>query len=150
MARIHLETTVNAPVEHVFDAITDFANAAGRLKGITRVEMLTDGPTRVGTKFRETRVMFGKEATETMEVVAFDPPRQYTLRAMSCSVEFTSTLRCTRVNGGTRLEQDTTTRPTTFMARVMSPLGVLMLGPMKKAMDKDLQDIKSHLESAHA
>lgn len=150
MARISLETTINAPAERVFDAISDFANTARLIKGITRIEMLTDGPTRVGTRFRESRIMFGKEATEVFEVVGFEPPRQYTLRAMSCGFEVNATMRCAPANGSTRLALDMISRPVTFMARLMSPLGALMNGQMRKAMDKDLQDIKTSLESADA
>ncbi len=67
------EQQVAAPPEKVFAMMSDFANAPQRISGISKVEMLTDGAVGVGTKFKETRVMLGKEATETMEVTTFDP-----------------------------------------------------------------------------
>ena len=48
---------VEAPVEKTFAVYSDVTNAAGRIKGIRKIELLTPGPVGVGTKFRETRVM---------------------------------------------------------------------------------------------
>ena len=49
--------------------------------GIERVEILTPGPVAVGTRFRETRIMFGRRATEEMTVAELDPPRRLVLTA---------------------------------------------------------------------
>lgn len=131
----------SAPPERVFAMASDFPNAASIVEGITGVEMLTGGPVRVGTQFRETRVMFGKPATETMEVVAFDPPRSYTLRAGSCGAEFVSEVRCVPDGAGTRLEIEMRCRPVSLFAKLMSPLSGLMMGSMTKLIAKDLADI---------
>ena len=67
MAGITASLRIEAPVSTVFALATDLDGWAGRIKAITRIEKLTPGPVRVGTRFKETRKMFGKEATETME-----------------------------------------------------------------------------------
>ena len=41
---------------------------------ITALEMLSEGPFGEGTRWRETRVMFKKEAVEEMWVTGFPPP----------------------------------------------------------------------------
>ncbi|MEL7485039.1 MAG: SRPBCC family protein, partial [Planctomycetota bacterium] len=74
MKAIHVSETVNASIEDVFAVASDIANAAERIGGIDSVEMLTEGPVGMGTKWRETRTMFGKQADETMWITAWEPP----------------------------------------------------------------------------
>lgn len=38
-------------------------------------------------------------------------------------------------------------KPLTFFARLMSPLGALMMGPMKKCLLGDLEDLRREIES---
>ena len=64
MAAVSVSTQIAAPVAEVFALFTDLKNAPGRVKGIKRIELLTNGPVGVGTRFRETRVMFKRDATE--------------------------------------------------------------------------------------
>lgn len=154
--RMFLSIHIDAPKEAVFAAASDFPNAAAFISAIDRVEMLTpanDGsPIGVGTRFKETRTMFGKQATETMEVTEFDPPRAYTLSALSCGVRYHS--RVTVIDetpgsgdSGCRLSFDIKGTPTTMTARVVGTLmSPLMKGAMRKAMEKDMADIKQTIE----
>src|SRR5690606_37390928 len=84
MPKIEVSRSVNAPPATVFEMLTDLEGAPRRIPAIQKIEMLTPGPVGVGTRFRETRVMFGREASETMEFVAFEPGRSYTVTAFSC------------------------------------------------------------------
>lgn len=130
--RMKLSRRIDAPPEKVFALATDIENWADRMDGIVKVEMLTDGPVGVGTRFKETRIMFKKEAVEEMEVSKFEPDTLFTLRGESCGSIFESTH---------------TFRPVTFFARLMSPLCSLMAGSMRKCIEKDLDDLKSAAES---
>jgi hypothetical protein len=141
---------VNAPPEVVFAAASDFAGAPQRIKGIKKMEMLTDGPLGVGTKFRETRVMFGKEATETMEVVEFQPGRSYTLRAHNCGCEYKTTVSVQPGADGrtSQVRFDFGATPLSLGAKVMGALmGWIMKGACVKAIRQDLNDIKTHVET---
>jgi hypothetical protein len=62
------EIDVDASPGRAFEVFTDLANNATVVRGIEKMEILTDGPIGVGTRFRETRVMMGKQATEGMEL----------------------------------------------------------------------------------
>lgn len=134
---------INAPIERVFQVFTDLRAATGRVKSIKRLEVLTEGPIGKGTKFRETRIMFGREATETMEITDFRPPHGYAVGASSCGVEF----RFRPSGNATEVEMEVTTRPLTLMARLMAPLGKLMMGQMKKACNADLSDLQQACEA---
>src|SRR5688572_28224488 len=92
---------IGASRSDVWSAVTDFANAPNRISSIKRVELLTEGPAGKGTRFRETRIMFGKEATETMEVVDWNPPSHYTLECNSCGCLYRSTVSCKADGDGT-------------------------------------------------
>ena len=142
-----LTKQVNAPPDVVFAVASDLAKAAEHVQGIERIELLTPEPVGVGTKWRETRKMMGKEATETLEITAFDPPRSYTVEADSCGCHFVSTFRFTPEAGGTRVELEVGGHANSFMAKLMSPLSGLMMGTMKKMMDQDLEDVKRVAES---
>ena len=148
MASFSESVLINAPQETVFQACSDFANAPSRIPGIKRVEMLTSGPVGVGTRFKETRVMFKREATEEMEVTKFDRPRSYTLGCQSCGCVFESTCRCEPEAGGTRVTLDFNTKAVSLMAKLMTPLSWLMMGSMKKCIMKDFEDIKASVERA--
>ena len=147
MASIELQTQIAAPIDVVFEHLTDFANAPQMVNGITNVKMLTEDPLRVGTRFEETRVMFGKEAVEQMEVTALEPPRLYTLGAESHGSRYASTFRLDERDGGTHVHLDFQATPLTLVAKVMS---VLMKPMMKSVMNecaKDLEDIKNFVEA---
>lgn len=138
---------VNASPDAVFAAASDFAAAPQRITGIKKLEMLTAGPVGVGTKFRETRVMCGKEATETMEVVDFQPGRSYTLQARSCGCEYRTTVSVLPVGSGSEITFDFTGTPQTFGAKVMGALmGWMVKGACVKAVRGDLGDIKAWVE----
>jgi hypothetical protein len=76
--------------------LTDVAHADQTLSGVEHVELITEGPYRVGTRWRETRRMFGKEATEQMQVTVAEAPTRTVIEADSSGVhnvtEFTLTL----------------------------------------------------------
>jgi carbon monoxide dehydrogenase subunit G len=150
---------IAATPEVVFNAASDFAAAPTRIPGITKVEMITSGPTRLGTKFRESRMMFGKEATETMEVIDFRPGHSYTLRADSGGCEYktivsvqplsTSNRSSPSTAPGTEVTFDFSAAPYTFGARLASAIfGWMMRGACTKMIKQDLISLKQSLETS--
>ena len=148
MSGFVLTKSVAAPPAVVYAVCTDLDRLPERLPAITKIERVTPGPFGVGTVFRETRVMFGREATETFEATAVDPGRSFTLRAMSCGCEFVVEHRFVPEGAGTRVELETQMRPVTFFAKLMSPLGKMMAGSMKKAIAADLDTLAAAAEGA--
>ena len=71
MSSVTIEIDVNASPGRTFEVFTDLANTGNIVRGIKKMEILTEGPVGTGTRFRETRVMMGKEATEEMEITEF-------------------------------------------------------------------------------
>jgi len=138
---------INADQARTFALFTDFKNAAANIRGIKHIEVITDGPVGVGTRFRETRTMFGKDAVETMEVTAMDPPRSYSVGCGSCGARFDTTFHFTPDNDGTRVDVNMNAVPTSLFAKIMSPvMGLMMAGTMRKCFENDLADLKAVAE----
>ena len=132
----------SAPPDRTWAVASDFANAAGRIKAITKVEVVTPGPVGSGTRFREWR---GRQAVD-MEVAAWSPPHSYSLRGYAAGTEFTSEIRCVPDGSGTRLEMEVHVHPKTFGAKLLSPLMAIMSKMMVKTCAKDLVDIAAAAE----
>lgn len=62
---LNCSVRIRGTQQAVFEAISDLEHAAERIGAIKEIEMLTDGPVGKGTRWRETRLMFGKECTES-------------------------------------------------------------------------------------
>ena len=103
MGPITASKRVSAPLESVWNVMADLENAADRIQAIVKLEVLTDGPVGLGTRFRETRIMFKKEATEEMEITAWDPPNSYTTEADGCGCHYTTVFTCERDGDGTKV-----------------------------------------------
>jgi len=145
---LRLSTRVDAPVERVFDVYSDLRRAPERASGIKSLEVLTEGPIGVGTKFRETRVMFGREATEQMEVTEFRRNEMYAIECTSCGTHYRSELEFRADGAGTIVDMSFDGRPVTKTARILGALmGVMMKGACKRAMEQDLTDLKKAVES---
>ena len=147
MPAVSVSTPIAAPVAEVFALFTDLKNAPGRVKAIKRIELLTNGPVGVGTRFRETRVMFKRDTTEEMEITEFEPNRRYTVSADSCGAHFTSTFHFRPEDDGTVVTLEINSKPVSLLAKLLSPLAGLMKGMMLKCVQQDLNDLKAVAES---
>jgi len=93
-------------------------------------------------------VMFGKEATETMWITDYVENEYYQTRAESHGSIYTSRLSIERVGKNTKLAMSFSAEAQTFFVKIFSLcMGFIIKGSMKKALIKDLNDIKTHLES---
>jgi hypothetical protein len=66
--------TIHAPHDRVFALSSDIDRSKEWLPAGVIVEKLTPGPTRAGTRYRETRKILGRKDTEEYEVTLFEPP----------------------------------------------------------------------------
>jgi hypothetical protein len=148
MAGFTLTKHVAAPPAVAFSVFSDLEHAVGRVKAISKLELVTPGPVGVGTRFRETRKMFGKDCTEELQITAYDPGHSYEMSAQSCGAEFRTIFHFVPDGAGTRVEVEFRPRAVSLFAKLMVPLTWLMTGSIKKCFDQDLEDLKQAAETA--
>lgn len=154
MADLSVSELIAAPTPRVYALATDLARAAEHIDGIDKIELLSEGPFGPGTKWRETRTMMGKSATEVLEITAAAAPESpadagsYTAECESCGAHYWSTFTFTPEGEGTRVTMSWRWKTVSLMARLMSPLSVLMMGSVKKMIAQDLADLKRVAEAA--
>lgn len=146
---IHLTQTTTASPEAVWAVLTNISGAADTLRGVSRVELLTDGPYAAGTRWRETRTMFGKEETQEMWVAESQPPWRTVVRAEDKGVAYVTVFEVAPAGEGSRITMH-------FDAEQASPglvarLAWKALGPIgakatARVMRGDLADIAAAAE----
>ena len=141
---------IQAPPERVFATAMDLRNYAGFIRGIDTVEMLTEGPIGVGTRWRETRTFGGRQATEEMWITRFDAPKHVVVEAESHGTHYRSEFRFEPEGTGTRLSLTFTGTPKSGLARIFGFLGRMMTASVTRALERDLDDIQRACESADA
>lgn len=146
--KIEDQITVAAPIDVTFDTFSDIEGAAPILSGLNKVEILSDGDVGVGTRWRETRKMYGKESTEEMWMTEFDAPNRYVVAAESHGMKYESVYDFTATDDGdTHVQSTFSGEPLTLMAKIMSVPAGLMMGSVKKAFHQDMVDMKAYAET---
>ena len=93
--------------------------------------------------------MFGKKATEDMEVTEFDDGRRYATAAESHGSKYFSEISVEPTDGGCRITMGFRGEPQSTLAKVMDvTVGRLFIGPTRKALARDLADIGAAAEAA--
>ncbi|MCA8997918.1 MAG: SRPBCC family protein [Planctomycetaceae bacterium] len=113
---------INAPLEQVFQTVADISTYANAVPHIVRVEFLTDQRFGVGTRFRETRVMNGKEASTGLEVMELVDNEHIRLVSDAGGTVWDSTFRVKSDGQHTELRLTMEIRPYRLLAKWLIPL----------------------------
>lgn len=145
---VRLSIDIAAPPEKVYAVGMDIERWPELVTAITKTEILGDGPIAIGTEFRETRMMWGREASEVMTIADLKPPYRYLFTAENHGTSYvTDHVIEERPGGGSRLTVIFTGKARTIMAHLLMPLGLLLAGSIKKQLMGDLQDLKRAIEA---
>lgn len=147
--KVHAQVSIHASNQAVWNTITDIKNAPSRISAIQKVEILEQPPSGlVGLKWRETRTMFGKTATEVMWITKAVENSYYETRAESHGAIYVSRLSVEEHQGNSLLIMDFSGEPQTKGTKLMMALmGWMVVGASRKAVQKDLEDIKKAVEA---
>lgn len=140
---------VAASPEAVWAVLTDLDHAAETLSGVTRVEVLTEGPYDVGTRWRETRKMMGKEETQEMYVTEVEAPARTTIEADTAGVHYVSTITVSARDVGSHILMTfggAQPNPSGLQRLAWTLFGKLGLKMTRKVMIQDLEDIAKRAE----
>ena len=143
-----IRVPIEASKQEVWNAIADIENADKRISGIDEIEVLNKPEQGlVGFKWKETRTMFGKTATETMWVTEAVENDHYDVEAQSHGSIYKTRMFVTDESGKTELGWDFNAEPQTLGAKILSAtMGFMFKGATEKALTKDLEDIKAYVE----
>lgn len=146
--RFEVKRTAKLPGEKVYKALLDLDAAKNWMQGFVGIHRLDDGPMKVGSQWKETRKMFGKEATEHFEVVELNEPNKIVLRCdgtkgTTGKGEFVFTYRLTSLDDHTEITLDGEINGLTGLTKLF---GKMMAGSFKKACAKDLDALIHYLQ----
>jgi hypothetical protein len=140
--RIVVQKLIHVPQHVAFATVTDVEGWPRMTEAIRRVEVLTPGPVAPGTRFRETRLVYGREATEEMTVAEFEPPRRFVLTAFNHGTAYRVEHLLEPQGAGTRVSLAFEGRPVSLLAKLFMPLGLLCAGSMRRQLEADLDGLE--------
>lgn len=149
--KLYVAREIAAPIQLVWDTVTDLSRAPQTLSGVERIERLDDGDRfAVGTRWRETRTMSGRETTEEMLVTAIDPPLRYTVVTVNDTTTYTSTVTIEPLDDGLcRLGMSFEATASGLIGRTLAAtIGRLLARPTRNALRQDLDDIATAVQSS--
>ncbi|MCK5672525.1 MAG: SRPBCC family protein [Spirochaetales bacterium] len=145
---IQVQVNIDATKENVWKIITDIEGSVNNIKGIEKIEIMEKNDNNfIGLKWKETRTMFGQTATEVMWITDSKENEYYTTRAESHGAIYKTELRLTKDGESTNLTMNFGAEFVTIKAKLMSFMGLLFISATKKALKKDLNDIKTAVEA---
>lgn len=145
--QLRLSRQIPASAEQVWAVLTNIEAAPRTLSDVMRVEMLTPGPYAVGTRWRETRKMFGFEGTEEMEVAVADAPHRTVIVADSAGAAYRTEFLLSPISGSPDAIQLTMVFSAAPQAqgglkgRLMGVMAKVGMKATRTAMEQDLEDI---------
>ncbi len=147
--KIKAEVAINGTKEDVWRAITDIEGSVEMISAIESIEVLEKpGSGIVGLKWRETRTMFGQQATEEMWITDAKENEYYQTRAENHGAVYISRIDLEEAGDKTLLTMGFEGEPQGFGAKVMAFLtGFMFKGATEKALKQDLIDIKTAVEN---
>ena len=133
---------LNRPVDQVFAFLTEYQNLRSWQSNLVENEQLTEGPLRVGTRFREVRRTGPGQSEIQGEITDFEPNKRLSTRTTT-KPQVTVSYFLERESDGTRLSYQFVML-TSGLMRLLEPM---IAGSIKKDTEMDFQKLKSILES---
>ena len=137
---------IEAPTRGVFELFTDLERATEHVSGIKQLERLTPGRFGLGTRWRETREVFGRLDTQEMEVIALEHERTYTLSHHKAGVRVEIVFSFEPVHAGTRVTIEFTLDGAGLPPGLLMPVNWAIAGKVRHVLNQDLTDLKECLE----
>ena len=143
MTRTVVTRAIRAPTETVFRTVADISEFSKVVDKIVHVEFLTEQKYGLGTRFRETRMMNGKEAATELEVTEFAENDHIRLVADSHGSIWDSIFTVRPTGDAVELKLVMEGRAYKLLPRIMNPL---IKGIIQKAVEGDMDAVKAWCE----
>jgi len=143
MRPIVVSRSIKAPVDRVFQTVAHIENFSRAVPRVVKYEILSSIQTGVGTRFRETSRMNGKEQTTELEVTEYVPNDHVRMVADSHGVIWDSVFTVKPEQDHTALTCAMDARAYKFLPKLMYPLMYKMIA---KAVATDMDSVKEFCE----
>jgi len=140
MTRFSVTRTIDAPIDLVFQTVSDINHYSKAVPHIVNVEILSDIKLGVGTRFRETRLMNGKEVTTELEVTEFVENDHIRIVADSHGTVWDSIFTVNSADSHTELLLTMDAKAYQFLPKLINPLVKRII---IKGLEKDMDAVKT-------
>lgn len=145
--RFEVKRTIKIPKQKAYTGLLDLDSAKQWMQGLVGIARLDEGPIHVGSQWKETRKMYGKEATEHFEVVELNEPDKIVLRCdgtkgTTGKGEFVFTYLLASSDDHTEITLNGEINGLTGLSKLF---GKMLVGTLKKACAKDLDALTDYL-----
>ncbi len=135
---------INAPLDLVFQTVSDVRNFREAVPHITKIEFLSDQQQGVGTRFRETRMMNGREQTVELEVAEYQKDKCVRIISDAGGTIWDTLFSVSQQGREVELKLQMDIRPHNLVARIMN---TLIRGMVAKAVESDMDSVKAFCEA---
>ena len=145
MAKVTVSDHFATPVEKVFQVFTDIERASDHVSAIKKVDILTQGPFQLGTRWRETRDVMGTLDTAEMEVTSFERNRTYTITHHKLGARVDTEFWFEPAGAGTKVTIEFDFETPGLPPGMMAPMGWAIAGKVRDVLTHDLADLKQSM-----
>ena len=142
MIQLNDTIMISRSPSEVFAFLADLNNIPKWQAEVVTSNVITTGPTKVGTRFTEEVKMGPMRSTANCEVTGFSPDRMMSLKAISPSIDYEGRVFVEPWEKGAKLTLAGTVQPKGFW-KLMQPM---LKGEFKSGIKKELIAIKEILE----
>lgn len=143
MKPITATRSIRAPAAKVFQTVADVRNFSKAVPHVIGIEFLTEQQSGVGTRFRETRLMDGREVHTELEVTEFVENERARLVSDAGGTIWDTVFTIKPDDGCVELQLVMDIRPYRLPARLFIPL---IRGKVVKGVERDMDCIREFCE----
>jgi hypothetical protein len=121
MIRIEGEIVIDRPIDEVFDFVVDERNEPDYNPRIVAAEKLSPGPVGPGTQFRAETTAMGRTVGMTIEITAYERPRQFASSIRMSAADIRGALTFDPLPAGTRMRWAWEVKPRGWY-KLMTPI----------------------------
>ena len=143
MKAVSTTRTIQAPIEKVFQTLADVQNFRKAVTDITNIEFLTEQQQGVGTRFRETRVMKGKEHTVELEVTEHVENDRVRIVSDEQGTIWDTVFTVEQQGDAVKMSMVMEVKPYKLKAKLATPL---IMGFVSKAIESDMDEVVKFCE----
>ena len=134
---------IAAPVNLVFDTVSQITNFSEAIPQIVNVEFLSEQKSGLGTRFKETRLMNGREATTELEVTEFVPNERIRLVSDAGGTIWDTVFTVQPAGDQVELDMVMNASAYKFTSRIMN---IFIKGFVQRALEQDMDAVKEYCE----